>query len=143
MFKLFEIREGKFKVLPQLNPKYIKGFIVVSIIAIIIAGFAGQLNIDEKQLWKIYTALIEKLGLKQNLPELPDHQKQLDAKVELEVDQAVRNYWREVGESPAEVYKPRYIEEANDETLCYSDECKALAPPMRLCAPWLDSCPKD
>jgi hypothetical protein len=40
-------------------------------------------------------------------------------------------------------FKPRYIEEKNDESLCYTDECKALAPPMRLCAGWLDDCPKD
>lgn len=142
MFKLFEVREGKFKVLPQLDPKQIKGFVIISIIAIIIAGFADHFKLDEKQLWKIYAALIEKLGLKQDIPNLPDPQKQIDAKVELEVDRAVHNYWREIKESPAEVYKPRYIEEANDETLCYSDECKALAPPMRLCAPWLDNCPK-
>jgi hypothetical protein len=143
MFKLFEIKEGKFKVLPTLNPKHIKGFIIISIIALIIAGFSDHFKIDEKQLWKIYTAIIEKFGLKQDIPDLPDHQKQLDAKVELEVDKAIRNYWREIKESPAEVYKPRYIEEENDESVCYTEECKALAPPMRLCAPWVDNCPQQ
>jgi hypothetical protein len=28
----------------------------------------------------------------------------------------------------------------NDETVCYTDECKALAPPMRICAPWINDC---
>lgn len=40
-------------------------------------------------------------------------------------------------------FNPRYQDLKNDETLCYTDECKSLAPPMRLCAPWLDNCPKD
>lgn len=94
MFKLFEIREGKFTAFPQLNPKYIKGFIIISIITLIIVGFADRFNIDEKQLWKIYTAIIERLGLKNNIPEPTDIQKQIDAKVELEVDGALEKYMR-------------------------------------------------
>lgn len=143
MFKLFEIKEGKLSVLPTLNPKHIKGFLIVSIIAIVVTGLAGYLKLDEKDIWKIYNLLLTQLGLQHKIPDIKDNQKELDSRVEIEVDQAVRNYWREVGESQAEVYKPRYIEEKNDERLCYSDECKALAPPMRLCAPWVDSCPKD
>ena len=61
--KLFEIKEGKLKVLPTINPKHIKGFVIISIIAIIISALSSQFKIDEKQLWKIYTALIERLGL--------------------------------------------------------------------------------
>lgn len=144
MFKLFEIKEGKFKVLPQMNPKYIRGFIVVSIVAIIIAGFAGHLNIDEKQLWKIYTALIERLGLKQDLPELPDHQKQLDAKVELEVDEAIRKYERLTGDDGyVRLPAPRYSERPVDSSVCYTDECRSLGGEMRICSPWVDSCPKQ
>lgn len=142
MFKLFEIREGKFKVLPQMDPKYIKGFIVVSIIAIIIAGLAGQLKIDEKQLWKIYTALIERLGLKQDLPDLPDHQKQLDAKVELEVDEAIRRYQLLTGDDGVvRIPSPRYSERPVDSSVCYTDECQALGGEMRLCSPWVLDCP--
>ena len=143
MFKLFEIREGKFKVLPQLNPKYIKGFIVVSIIALIIARFSSHFKIDEKQLWKIYTALIEKLELKQDLPELPDHQKQLDAKVELEVDKAIRDYERLTGENgTVRIPLPRYSELPVNPSLCYTAECRSLGGEIRLCAPWIDDCPK-
>ena len=143
MFKLFEIKEGKFKVLPQMDPKYIKGFIVVSIIAIIIAGLAGQLNIDEKQLWKIYTALIERLGLKQDLPDIPDNQKKLDAKIELEVDEAIRRYERLTGDDgTVRLPPPRYSERPVDSSVCYTDECRSLGGQMRICSPWVDSCPK-
>jgi hypothetical protein len=40
-------------------------------------------------------------------------------------------------------YQSRYAEEKNDESVCYTDDCKALAPPMRICAPWVDDCPKE
>ena len=142
MFKLFEIKEGKFKVLPTLNPKHIKGFIIISIIAILIAGIAGQFKIDEKNLWKIYTALIERLGLKQDLPDLPDHQKQLDAKVELEVDEAIRRYERLTGDDGSvRIPSPRYSEAPVNKSVCYTDECQALGGEMRLCAPWVPDCP--
>ena len=141
MFKLFEVREGKFKVLPTLNPKYIKGFLIVSIIAMLIAGFSDKLNIDEKQLWKIYTAIIERSGLKQDIPELPDNQKQLDAKVELEVDKAIRDYERLTGDyGTPRIPLPRLIEKDPDTSICYTDECKKLGGEMRLCSPWMPDC---
>ena len=144
MFKLFEIKEGKFKVLPQLNPKYITRFIIVSIVSIIIAGLAGQFKIDEKQLWKIYTALIQRLGLEQNIPDPPDHQKQLDAKVELEVDEAIRRYERLTGDDgTVRIPSPRYSERPVDSSVCYTDECRALGGEMRICSPWVDNCPKQ
>jgi len=40
-------------------------------------------------------------------------------------------------------FKPKYVNEVNDDTVCYSNECRALAPPMRICAPWVDTCPKE
>jgi len=40
-------------------------------------------------------------------------------------------------------FNPKYVNEVNDDTTCYSDDCRALAPPMRICAPWVDTCPKE
>ena len=40
-------------------------------------------------------------------------------------------------------YRPRYVDGKNDESTCYTDKCKALAPPMRICSVWVDDCPKD
>jgi len=70
----------------------------------------------------------------------------LKRRIERDVDNAIRQVTPEYDKIIREAdkkYKPRYIEEDNDEKLCYTDECKALAPPMRLCAPWLDTCPKE
>jgi hypothetical protein len=67
----------------------------------------------------------------------------INRRVERDVDRAIRDvtpeYDRIIKEADKK-YQPRYIEEKNDETLCYTDECKALAPPMRICAPWIEDC---
>jgi hypothetical protein len=146
MFKIFEIKEGKFTAFPQLSSKNIKGFFIISVVIAIISLLSGWLNISEKQLWKYYQLLLEQLNIKSELPELKNNQDKLDARVELTIDKALAEatveYDRIIAEADKK-YKPRYIEEKNDETVCYSDECKALGPPMRLCAPWLDTCPKE
>ena len=147
MFKIFEIKEGKFTAFPQLSSKKIKGFFIISAVIAIISLFSGWLNISEKQLWKYYQLLLEQLNLKYELPELKNNQDKLDARVELEVDRALAEataeYDKIIAEADKGKYKPRYVDGVNDETVCYTDECKALAPPMRLCAPWVDDCPKE
>ena len=147
MFNIFEIKEGKFTAFPQLSSKKIKGFFIISAVIAIISLFSGWLNISEKQLWKYYQLLLEQLNLKYELPELKNNQDKLDARVELEVDRALTEvtpeYDRIIAEADKNKYKPRYVDGVNDETVCYTDECKTLAPPMRLCSPWVDDCPKE
>ena len=147
MFKIFEIKEGKFTAFPQLSSKKIKGFFIISAVIAIISLFSGWLNISEKQLWKYYQLLLEQLNLKYELPELKNNQDKLDARVELEVDRALAEataeYDKIIAEADKSKYKPRYVDGVNDQTVCYTDECKTLAPPMRLCAPWVDDCPKE
>ena len=96
--KLFEIRGGKFKILPTWRAKKLGGFILISIVAIIIANLSGALKLNEKDLWKLYNVLIVRLGLQQELPNIRDHEKQLDAQIELEVDKAIRDYERLTGD---------------------------------------------
>jgi hypothetical protein len=92
MFKLFEYKDKQFKVLPSLSTKNIKGFFIVSIVIIIITSLSGWLKFEEKDLWKIYSLLIDQLNLKQELPDLRDNEKKLEAEIELEVDRAIREY---------------------------------------------------
>jgi hypothetical protein len=144
MFKFFEFKEGKLKILPTLSPKHIKGVVIISIIAIIISALSSQFKIDERQLWKIYTALIERLGLQPQLPDIKDNEKKLDAEIELEVDRAIREYERLTGDDGrVRIPSPRYSEKPVDTSVCYTDECKSLGGEMRICAPWVDSCPKQ
>jgi hypothetical protein len=145
MFKIFEIKDGKTSFFPILNPKNIKGFFIVSIIMIFAVALSGWLKIDEKDIWKFYNLLIQQFGLKNQVPSI-DRPKEIEARIELEVDNAIRDvtpeYDRIISEADQK-YKPRYVDEKNDESVCYTDECKALAPPMRICSVWVDDCPKD
>jgi hypothetical protein len=144
MFKIFEVKEGKFKVLPTLNPKYIKGFIISSIVLLLVSGLSGWLKIDEKQLWKIYNAIVQHFGLTQDISIPQDIEKQIEAKIEIEVDRAIREYEDLTRDSePPRVPLPRLIEKAPDEALCYSEDCKKLGGEMRLCAPWVDTCREE
>jgi len=141
MLKIFEIKEGKLKVLPAISIKNIKGFLIGSIIIIIIASLSGRLNIDEKDLWKLYQILIQRLNLKQDIPEIIDNQKRIDAKVELEVDKALIEYQRLTGDDgTVRLPSPIFSEKPIDEKLCYTDECKSLGGEMRLCSPWVEDC---
>jgi hypothetical protein len=142
MFKLFEVKDGKLTTLPDVSSKKIKSVIFSSIIVLIIVALSGWLKISEKELWKIYTLILQQFGLSHELPRT-ESEKELDARIELEVDKAIRDvipeYDRIISEADQK-YKPIYIDEVNDETLCYTEECKSLAPPMRICAPWVDEC---
>ena len=142
MFKLFEVRGGKLTTLPDVSSKRIKSIIFGSIAVLIIVSLSGWLKMSEKELWKIYTLILQQLGLSYELPR-KEREKELEARIELEVDRAIRDvipeYDRIISDYDKK-YKPIYIDEVNDETLCYTEECKSLAPPMRICAPWVDNC---
>ncbi len=65
----------------------------------------------------------------------------LDRRIKRDVDSAIRKATKEydyIIERDNQRFKPKYIEEKNDEILCYSEDCKALAPPMRICSPVVD-----
>jgi hypothetical protein len=144
MFKIFEIKDGKFTSLPQISYKNIKQLLIISAVVVVISLLSGWFKIPEKQLWKYYYFLLNQFNLKYELPELKNNQDNLDAKVELEVDKAIievtSEYDRIITEADKK-YQPRYVEEKNDESVCYTDDCKALAPPMRICASWVPDCP--
>ena len=145
MLKLFEVREGKVTFLSVLDPKNIKKTIIAAIIIFIAASLSSWLKIDEKQFWKFYNIVIQQFGLQNQDPER-HNKKAIEARIELSVDNAIERvtpeYDRIIKEADKR-YQPRYVDEVNDEKVCYTDECKALAPPMRICASWVDSCPKE
>ena len=142
MFKLFEVKDEKFTALPDVTSKKIKSVILSSIIVLIIVALSGWLKMSEKDLWKIYTLILQQFGLSHELPRT-ESEKELESRIELEVDRAIRDvipeYERIIAEADKK-YKPIYIDEVNDETLCYTEECKSLGGEMRLCAPWVDNC---
>jgi len=119
----------------------------IIVLTFIVASFSSCLKIEDKHIWDIIYEYLQTHD--PDSPLLPEIRKVpgvVQRDVERTVDNAIRRvtpeYDRIIAEADAK-YKPRYIDEVNDETVCYTDECKALAPPMRLCAPWVDSCLKE
>ena len=145
MFKLFEVRGGKLTALPDVSSKRIKSIIFGSIAVLIIVSLSGWLKMSEKELWKIYTLILQQLGLSYELPR-KEKEKELEARIELEVDKAIRDvipeYDRIISDYDRK-YKPRYSEKPVDENVCYTKDCKALGGELRICAPWVDGCPKE
>jgi len=117
--------------------------IVAVVLSSIIAALSQCTGVSENGLWDLLDEIQRKYFPQTILNEfiLKDPEK-LNRRITRDVDRAVDDYVKKSGLKQSGVDKPRYIEEENNETLCYSDQCKALAPPMRLCAPWVDTCPK-
>jgi len=64
----------------------------------------------------------------------------INRRVERDVDKAIREYERLTKDSePPKVPLPRFIEKASDD----SEAQRLLGGEMRICAPWVDDCPKD
>ena len=122
----------------------IKVSIIVSLLISIISAFSG---ITENKLWDLLDEFQRKylpLGiLNEIIIQDPD---KVNRRTERDVDKAIdvvtKEYDRIVAEENKK-YQPQYIEEGNDESLCYSEDCKKLAPPMRMCSPVFDAidCP--
>ena len=130
------------------NKKTNKQLITVGLIlSIIIAALSQCSKIPENALWDLLDEIQREFFPQTIINEviLKDPDK-INRRVERDVDKAINNvtpeYDRIIKEADKK-YQPRYIEEKNDETLCYTDECRSLAPPMRICAPWLDDCPSQ
>jgi hypothetical protein len=69
--------------------------------------------------------------------------KLLDNRVKRDVDKAIRDvipeYDRIISDYDRK-YKPKYIENPVDDSVCYTEECKKLGGEMRICAPWASGC---
>ncbi len=117
-----------------------KQLIVVSIVvSTIIATLSQCTGVSESGLWDLLDELQRKYLPQGILNEIilqdPD---KVNRRVERDVDKAIRDVTREYDRIISDYdqkYKQKYLEEKNDESLCYSEDCKKLAPPMRMCSP--------
>jgi hypothetical protein len=125
-----------------------KTIITTSIIlSTLIAALSQCTGIHENNLWDLLDEVQRKYFPQTTINRviIQDPEK-LNRRIQRDVDKAINNVTPEYDRIISDYdrkYKPRYVEEQNDETVCYTDECKSLAPPMRICAPWVDTCPKD
>ena len=122
-----------------------KQLIIVGIIlSTLIAALSQCSKISENTLWDLLDEIQREFFPQTIINDVilkdPDKiNRRVERDVTRAIDQVTPEYDRIIREADKK-YQSRYIEEKNDESLCYTDECKALAPPMRLCAPWIETC---
>jgi hypothetical protein len=138
---MFNFNFGNKK--PDIKQYAIIGIILTSIIA----SLSQCTGIRETSLWDVFDEIQRKYFPQTILNEfiIKDPEK-LNRRIGRDVDRAIQNVTLEydrIIEEADQKYEPKYVDEKNDESVCYTDECKALAPPMRICAVWVEDCPKN
>lgn len=119
--------------------------ITVSIIVLVfIAALLSLSSISDLKLWDMLDEIQRKYFPNTIINELiirdPEMiERRVNRDVDRAIDEVTPEYDHIINEENKK-YEPRYIEEKNDDKLCYSDECKKLAPPIRKCAPWVEDC---
>jgi len=137
----FNFQFGKKK--PDKKQLIIVGIIVSTLIA----SLSQCTGVSENGLWDLLDEIQRKYFPQGILNELIlQDPNQVKRRVERDVDKAIRDVTKEydrIIDKSNEKYKPRYIEETNDESLCYTEDCKKLAPPIRMCSPVFEgiNCP--
>jgi hypothetical protein len=133
----------KFKF-GQEKPTIIKYAIIGIVLSSLIATLSQCTGVSENGLWDLLDEMQRKYFPQTILNEfiLKDPEK-IERRIKRDVNKAIENvtpeYDRIISDDDRK-YQPKYLEEPNDETLCYTHECKTLAPPMRKCASWVEDC---
>lgn len=129
---------GKNK--PDIKQCAIIGIVLSSIIA----ALSQCTGVSQNGLWDLLDEIQRRYFPQTIINEfiLKDTEK-LNRRIIRDVDKAIRDvtpeYDRIIWEADQK-YQPKYLEQPNDDSVCYTDECKALAPPMRKCASWVEDC---
>lgn len=123
----------------------IKQYAIIGIVlSSLIAALSQCTGVSQNGLWDLLDEIQRRYFPQTIINEfiLKDPEK-LNRRIIRDVDKAIRDVTPEYDRIISDYdrkYQPKYLEEPNDETLCYTDECKTLAPPMRKCASWVEDC---
>jgi hypothetical protein len=122
----------------------IKQYAIIGIIlSSIIAALSQCTGVSQDGLWDLLDEIQRKYFPQTILNEfiLKDPEKlnrRVQRDVDRAIDEAIPEYNRLIEESNKK-YKPKYVEKPPDG----SEAQKLLGGEMRICAPWVDDCPKD
>ena len=117
----------------------------ILILSLIVAALSSFFKIEDKYIWDIiYETLVKYQPDSPLIPELQKDPGIVERKSKRTVDKAIRDYERLTGDNgTVSIPSPRHSEKPVDTSVCYTSECQALGGEIRLCAPWVDDCPKD
>ena len=121
--------------------------IIAVVLSTIIATLSQCTGISQNNIWDILDEVQRKYFPQTILNEfiIKDDEK-LKRRIGRDVDRAINDVTPEYDRIISDYdrkYKPRYSEKPVDENVCYTNECKALGGELRICAPWVDGCPKE
>ena len=136
--------------MPQFNFSFgnkkpsMKDMLIISgVLAFVVTTIAEFTNLPKQKIW----CAIDQITRPLNNDTLEQVKLKIDEVIVCRAEKAagdgIEKYKKETGWKPVEILPPRYSEKPVDTTVCYTDECKSLGGEMRLCAPWLDTCPKQ
>ena len=120
------------------KPTIIQYAIIGTVLTGIISSFAACTKLNENQIWDLLDEIQRVFHISILNDFIITDPEKLDRRIKRDVDRAIDNVtpeYNRIIEEYDKKYKPRYMDEKNDETLCHSEECKKLAPPMRICSP--------
>jgi hypothetical protein len=141
MIKLFTIKSGKVHIFGIT-----KAMIMAIITSSLVVSIAGYFKISQEDLWKFIVAIQQHFNIQwgENLDEqIRNDEKLLDFVVKNKVNKAIYDYEQSTGDTgEVRIPSPIYSEKPIDPTL-QTGEAKLLGGEMRLCAPWVDDCPKN
>jgi len=128
-----------------MKNKIIKFVIIGITLTTIVASLSKCTVIDEKHLYDLIDEIQRKYFPNTELNEyIIKDPKLLDNRVKRDVDKAIDEYERLTGDDgTVKIPSPRYSEKPIDNSVCYTPECQSLGGEIRICAPWVDDCPKD
>ena len=121
--------------------------IIAVVLSTIIATLSQCTGISQNNIWDILDEVQRKYFPQTILNDfiILDDEK-LKRRIGRDVDRAINDVTPEYDRIISDYdrkYKPRYSEKPVDENVCYTNECKALGGELRICAPWVDGCPKE
>ena len=124
----------------------IKQYAIIGIVlSSIIAALSQCTGIKQDSIWDLLDEVQRRYFPQTILNDfvIKDPEK-LDRRVKRDVDAAIAEYERLTGDDgTVRIPSPRYSEKPPDSSVCYTKECQSLGGEMRLCAPWVDDCPKE
>jgi len=120
--------------------------IIGVILTSVVTGISQCTHIPEEQIYDIVDQIQRKIPGKPLNDWIITDPILLDRRIKGDVNRAIDavnpEYNRIISEYDKK-YEQRYVEYPIDKSVCYTKDCKALGGELRICAPWVDSCPKE